>query len=236
MKNITEIFSSELRKFPCLSNLSDSELLKFAEIAKLKKYKKAETLFQEKDNLRFFYIVHSGRIKLYKTAQDGKELLIKFMEPGDYFCCAALLSNAIAPVSACAVEESTIIQLPANDFKTMIFEGLNEMGLRIVMGLCRKINYLSRLLEDMSFKNINERIATTLLRICNERFPNQKLVSLNLTHQDLASMVGTVREVVSRTMAKFKKDKIISETTARGFTIDVEKLSQFLEFNLERIN
>lgn len=229
---ISELFSSELRKFPCLSNLNESEISKFAKIAKLKRYKKSEILFQEKDNLNFFYIVHSGRVKLYKTSTDGRELLIKFMEPGDYFCCAALLSNTKAPVSACAAEESTIIQLPANDFKTTVFEGLNELGLKIVMGLCRKISHLSKLLEEMSFKDVNKRIAMAILRICNERFPKQRLVSLNLTHQELALMTGTVREVVSRSMAKFKKDKIIVETSARGFTIDVEKLSQFMEFSL----
>lgn len=236
MKDITELFCSELKKFPCLSNLNESEIFEFAKVAKLKKYKKSEILFTEKDDLNFFYIVHSGRIKLYKTSQDGKELLIKFMEPGEYFCCAALISSVKAPVSACAVEESTVIQLPAKDFKAMLFGGLSEMGLRIIMGLCRKINYLSRLIEDMSFKDVNERIAVALLRICNECFPNKKLASLNLTHQEIASMTGTVREVVSRSMAKFKKEKIIVATSARGFTIDVEKLSQFAESKFEKIH
>lgn len=232
MKSLSELFDSELKKFPCLSNLNDSELSKFSEKARFKQLKKSEVLFRESEPLNFFYIVHSGRIKLYKTSPDGRELLIKFMGPGDYFCCAALFSGNKALVSAYAVEDSSIIIMPASDFKTIISEAFNETGLRILMGLCRRINYLSKLLEEMSFKDVDERIAITLLRICNERFPNQKLVSLSLSHQEIASMTGTVREVVSRSMAKFKQKGIITETTVRGFTLDTEKLSKILyDFN-----
>jgi CRP/FNR family transcriptional regulator len=119
--------------------------------------------------------------------------------------------------------------VPADSFKKMLNSNVNPIGLKIISGLCMKIKYLSKLVEDLTFKDVEQRIILTLLRIAEEKASEESIVALTVTHQDIASMTGTVREVVSRTMARFKKEGVIASSSARGFKIDKDRLSRLLK-------
>lgn len=106
---------TDLRLLPCLSGLKDDDLDVISRMAKAIRYKKNEVIFEETERARFFFVVISGSVKLYKTSPQGKELLIRIMRQGDYFCCAPLYCGTY-PVNAMAVEESTLIVLPAEEF------------------------------------------------------------------------------------------------------------------------
>jgi len=219
---------SSLRRIPCLSLLSEKELWRFSEKSHILKFKRSQILFQEDEIMRFFFVVKDGKIKLFKTSKDGKTFLIKLMNPGEYFCCATLLSGGRATVSAMAIDDSSVVAIPSEEFKKILFEHIGDTGRMIISGLCTKIRYLSRLLEDMTFKDVEERVLFILLRIAKEDFPDSKIVTFRLTHQEIAEMTGTVREVVSRTMARLKKDGIIIDSTSRGFTVDIDRLLKCL--------
>ena len=224
MYSISEI-ADDLRELPCLSGLKDKELSVIGERAYIKKYLKNDTLFVESDPVRYIFVVKSGQIKLFKTSTDGRELLIKTMGPNEYFCCAPVYRNGTHSVSAVAQEDSTLVVIPAKDFKMMLSENVSDMGLRIISGLCGKIKYLSNFIEDLSFKDVEHRVIMSLLRLAEEKSPGDTLVSLTVTHQDIASMIGSVRVVVSRTMSKLKKENIIVESNIKNFIVDKKRLS-----------
>lgn len=214
---------TDLRLLPCLSGLKDDDLDVISRMAKVIRYKKNEVIFKETERARFFFVVISGSVKLYKTSPQGKELLIRIMRQGDYFCCAPLYCGTY-PVNAMAVEESTLIVLPAEEFKKMLSMDLSSTGVKIISSLCSRVRYLSDLVENITFKDVEERISLCLLKLIEEKGTTESIVNLSITHQELASMTGTVREVVSRIMARLRKEGVIVESTAKGFRIDKTKL------------
>jgi CRP/FNR family transcriptional regulator len=208
--------------------LTEDELEYIGQIARLKSFARGETLFTETSAVEFIYIVKDGSIKLYKTSEEGRELTVRIMGPGDYFCCAPIHIGGKHFVNATAVLDSEILAIPAKVFKERLFSDLSDTSMRIINGLCGKIKYLSGLLEELTFKGVEQRVIITLLRRAEDEAPGGKTATLSLTHQDIAALTGTVREVVSRTMLKLKKEGIITDTSARGFTIDKDNLLRFL--------
>lgn len=227
MSRISEITES-LHALPCLSGLAGEELAVIGQMSSLLKVARNETLFEETDRVRFFFIMKNGSVKLYKTSQEGKELIVKIMAPGDYLCCAPLFAGGKYFMSAVALEDSTLVAIPADAFKGMLSDSLGDMGLKIIAGLCGRIRYLSNLVEDLTFKDVEQRVISALIRLADEKSPLDKTVTLTMTHQDIASLTGTVREVVSRTMSRLKKEGVIIDSSVRGFTVDKEKLVDLL--------
>lgn len=106
----------------------------------------------------------------------------------------------------------------------MLSMDLSSTGVKIISSLCSRVRYLSDLVENITFKDVEERISLCLLKLIEEKETDKSIVNLSITHQELASMTGTVREVVSRIMARLRKEGVIVESTAKGFRIDKTKL------------
>ncbi|GAB4536534.1 MAG: Crp/Fnr family transcriptional regulator [Thermodesulfovibrionia bacterium] len=220
---------NDLRRIPCLSGLCMEDISIIEQMAEIKEVSRNEILFIESDPVRFFFIVHKGSIKLFKSSIEGREIVIRTMGAGDYFCCAPIFGNKCqSVVSAIAQEDSTLIAIPSDSFKEMLFGNMSEFGKRIIMGLCGRVKYLSNLVEDLTFRDVEQRVIMSLLRIAEEKSVDEDIVHLTLTHQDIASMTGTVREVVSRTMSRLKKEGVIVESSIRGFKIDKGKLNDLI--------
>ena len=176
----------DLRVLPCLSAMEEEELNIIGQKAVLKTVAKNEVLFTESEPARFFFILKAGSVKLFKTSREGRELIIKTMKPGDYFCCAAIFTDGKSLVSAMAIEDSTLIAIPADFFEDMLCSSLNATGFKILSGLCTKIRHLSGLVEDLTFKDVEQRIILTLLRLAEGKSPEENIVTLAVTHQDIA--------------------------------------------------
>ncbi len=219
----------DLQSLPCLSGLRDRDLVGIAQISELKKIHKSDILFTEDDSVKFFFIVKTGMIKLYKTSREGKELIVKIMKAGDYLCCAPIYSGGRYFLNAVATEKSTLIMIPADSFKEILSGNLGQMGLMIISGLCSKIKYLSDLVENLTFRDVEQRVALVLMKLAGERAHGDHTAFISITHQEIASMTGTVREVVSRIMSKMKKNGVISSSSAGGFTVDRDKLALLLD-------
>lgn len=227
----TEILHN-MRFLPCLSEIGDEGLSAIAELAQIKTFLKNERLFDETKAVKDMFIMISGLIKLHKTSSEGRELIIKMMGPGDYFCCAPLFLIDKHFVTATVVEESTLLTIPSGRFREIVFGNMDRTGMKIITGLCNRIKYLSGLVEELTFKDVEQRVLTMLLKQLEKERPDADIVPLTLTHYDIASMTGTVREVVSRVMSKLKKEGIIVESTVRGFKVDRERLHEISERKL----
>lgn len=227
MHNATEIIQ-DLRMLPCLSGLADKDLAAVGAAAVRKRFRKNEVIFGESDRAEHFFIVASGSIKLYKTSAEGRELLIRVMQRGDYFCCAPAFGGGGYSVNAVPLEDSTLVMIPAESFKEIISSGLSGIGLKVIIGMCARIRTLSNLVEDIAFKDVEQRVMLTLLRLADEKSAEDNRVGLGVTHHDIASMTGTVREVVSRTMSRLKKEEIVLESGPKGFVVDKKTLTDFL--------
>lgn len=219
----------DLQNLPCLSGLRESDLLGIARISELRKVHKNDILFTDDDSVKFFFIVKAGMIKLYKTSREGKELIVNIMKAGDYLCCAPMYSSGRYFLNAVATENTTLIVIPADTFKEILSGNLGPMGLMIISGLCSKIKYLSDLVENLTFKDVEQRVALVLMKLAGESTHGDHRAFIFITHQEIASMTGTVREVVSRIMSKMRKQGIISGSSVSGLTVDTNKLALLLD-------
>lgn len=91
----------------------------------------------------------------------------------------------------------------------MLSMDLSSIGVKIISSLCSRVRYLSDLLENITFKDVEERISLCLLKLIEETETDKSIVNLSVTHQELGSMTGTVREVISRIMTRLKKKVLL---------------------------
>ena len=221
-----------LRIIPCLSRLRREELDLIANKSELLHYSKGTMVFAQSDPIEFIFIVEKGLLKAYKNSLEGRELIIGFFEPGDHFCFPIHKVKSRHLVNTIALKDSTLIVIPIEYFDNFLKSALSEEGYRIILGLCTKIHLLSDIIEDMAFKNVEQRVIKALLKVAEEQKSDTHHIKIEITHQNIASMTGTVREVVSRTMSKLKKKGIILESDVHGFTINTQKLRDLHDFFL----
>lgn len=218
----------DLRILPCLSSLRDDDLAYIGKLADFKQYSKNDVIFEESTPANSFFIVRSGSVKLYKTSMEGRELVIKTIGRGDHFCFVPMYACGKYSVSAAAVEDSILVAIPAENFRDLMESYVGETGMKVIAGLCSRLKYLSSLLEDFTFRDVEQRVVIALLRLAEEKSPKENIVTLSASHNDIASMTGSVREVVSRAFSMLKKEGIITESGIRRLNIDKRKLSKFL--------
>jgi CRP/FNR family transcriptional regulator len=224
---VTEL-GTDLRLLPCLSEWAEKDLQPISEISRVKKFAKNADLFKESDSMDYFFIVLKGSIKLYKTSREGKEFILRTMRPGDYFCCAPLFSGSKYYVSATTLEDSELLVIPAKTFKKVLFSGMPPIGQKIITSLCLRIKFLSGQIENLTFKDVEQRVLATLFMLAERKAEEDETVTLVVTHQEVASMVGSVREVISRTMRKLKKEGVIVDTSVKGIKVDRKALARHL--------
>ncbi|MBF0343764.1 MAG: Crp/Fnr family transcriptional regulator [Nitrospirae bacterium] len=213
-----------LQCLPCLSAFTLAELSSIERLSVHKKCCKNDYLFWESDEVKNVFIIETGAIKLFKTSEEGREIIIRIMKGGDYFCCAPLYADRKNMVNAIAIEDTSLIIIPADSFHEMIYAGLSPIGIKIMSTLCDRVKHLSNIIENLTFKDVVRRVIMVLLNEANEKDPEQNIVTLSLTHQDIASMIGTVREVVSRTMSRLRKSNMVFGSTSREFKVNKQLL------------
>jgi CRP-like cAMP-binding protein len=189
-------------------------------------YKKGEIIFREGAFPDGIFYIKSGKIKKYKLDKDGKEQIIYVANTGELFGYHAILSEDRYPDSAGALEESKIAFIPKEDF----LETLNQsevLSRRLLKTLSHEFAVLANSLTMFAQKSVRERLALQLIVIREKykvNFHAGMPVEINMSRDDLASLVGTARENVVRVLSEFKEAGIL-ETKGRKIIVhDVNKL------------
>jgi len=218
-----------LKLIPCLSTLNPEYLKKLEQKASIRLIRKKGIIFSEADSVRAFFIVRSGLVKLFKISEEGRELLIAMMKKGDHFCFAPMFLGKEFTVNAQAVEDSEILMMEADVFKSIIDHETGTLGKKMISALCRKVEHLSRMIEDLAFNDIEQRISRSILKMIVAGSQTDNMVTLKISHRDIASITGTVREVVSRVIKKLKENGIVVDTGVRYMKVNRTRLISFLE-------
>lgn len=200
-----------LRQLPCFSGLGEGILQELKPFVKERRYPKGKVIFIKDEPCSELFIVKSGSVKLYTISPEGREQTLRIMRPGDFFCGAPIFDAGRYPVSAVVLEEAVLFSITRDEFEGMI--GLNSnLALMIIHDFCKRVRDLVSLVEELSFKDVSKRLARLILEMAEERgipTPEGVLIKLPLTHREIASLIGTEREVVSRTLSRFQKEGLI---------------------------
>ena len=169
--------------------------------------RKKQDIYLEGDESTRLYFVQSGRVKTVKTTDGGKELIVGLHGPGDFFGYLPLLQHTLHGDSAVAVDESELRYIPKDDFMDLLLRN-PEVGQQFVRLLAGQVSGQAELLLAMAYNPIRRRVADTLVQL-HEQAGGTAETAIQLTRDDMAAMVGTAPESLSRTLNEFKHDGFI---------------------------
>ncbi len=190
------------------------------------RYSKGEIIFRDNSLPSGIFFIRSGKVKKYKTDNDGREQIIYVANTGELIGYHALLSEERYPDSAAALEDSVVMFIPREDFLEALAMS-KVLSQRLLKLLSHEFTVLANSITFFAQRSVRERLATLLVVLrekYKENFEPGMVVEINLSRDDLASLVGTARENVVRVLAEFKEEGIL-ETKGRKIIVkDVKKL------------
>ncbi len=221
-----------LRSCQLFTGLPLPDLENIAEVTVLKSLEKDDYLFHEGDPARGFYVVQRGAVNVHRVSAVGKEQIIHIFRTGDSFAEVALASATGYPADARALEPTQVL-LVQKDGILALLKRQPELALRMLGSMSSHLRVLVSQLEDLTLKDVETRLANWLVKRCPDpRSESPVKIELTMAKRVLAAELGTVSETFSRTLAKFRGQKLLA---VKGKTVTVLSpagLSTLLRRNL----
>ena len=216
-----------LSKIYLFESLSLDQLKHIETSTSIKKLHKDEHLFTEGQIATAFFIVYSGRVKIYKLSADGNEQILHIQEPGDLVAEAIIFDFTTYPAYCQAMENTVLIRFSKAKFHQLL-KHFPEITFKMMSAYSRRMRQLVAVIEELSFHDVKSRLANYLIKNCIVK-NNKNFCPLNLTKKDLASVLGTIPETLSRTLLFFKKENIITEEQNQIILLDAARLKSFIQ-------
>lgn len=208
-------------------DLPAEQLDAVARIAKLQTYTKGDPIFFEGDRCPGFFVVKSGRVKVYKTSPDGKEQILHWFAAGDRFAEVPAFDGGCYPASAAALEATELLLFP-NEALLELLQAQPTLAFNLLAALARHLRRFAQLIDTLSLKEVPSRLAGYLLRL-SDRNDGADLVELDLSKGQLAAFLGTIPETLSRTFAKLSQRQILELEGNRVKLCDRDRLQRLAE-------
>jgi CRP/FNR family transcriptional regulator len=197
-----------LKKTPLFAGLTESELRALAARATRKKYDRGQLLFGEGDPCAGLFLVASGKVRIFKLSAAGREQVLAVEGPGSSFAELPVFDGGNYPAAASAIEDTEVLFISRKDFQNFCREH-PDVALKVIAVVGGRLRRLVGIIEELSFTTVRQRLITMLLRLAAESGTTSKQgvqVELTMSHQDLASGLGTVRELVSRNLSRLQAE------------------------------
>ena len=187
-------------------------------------YRKGQTIFFEGNNAHGIYCVHKGKIKLHKLGLDGKEQIIRFAKDGDIMGYRSLLSGESYSLSATVLEDSSICHIAKDSLLDLINKD-PKFTLKVMSLACKEMGKATDMITKLAQKPVRERLAEVVL-LLKETFGvrSDGSIDLQLSREEIASLVGTATESCIRILSEFKRDGLIKLEGKNIFILDSKAL------------
>jgi len=195
------------------------ELRKLSDERKVKRHKRRDLIFEEGDYPRYLYFVKSGRVKLFKTNEDGKEYIINIAKPGEFFGYIDLIKHDKYTESAAAMEETEVSLIPKEDFSKLL-NANRDVASQLIKMLADNVTEKEEQLLNLAYNSVRRRVADAIL-LLNQK---QEDGTISILRDDLARIVGTAKESVIRMLTEFKEDGYIEVVDGAIRIVDPEGL------------
>ncbi len=224
-----ELNVDSLRKIKLFQTLNNDDLAEILPLVKEERFTRKTGIFSEGDLPDWFYIVLEGKVKITKISHDGKEIILEIIKDNEPFGAIAVLNGFPYPANAAAMEDSTVLRLSRTDLMRVLdrFPGLMQA---MMQDLGSRIKDSHEAMKNIALEKVGSRIAALLLKLSQqmgEDTPEGRRLTIKLTKQDIAEMVGTTVETSIRTMSRFKKIGLIVEKDGRIVIPDPSALEFF---------
>ncbi len=218
-----------LRQTPVFSDLSDGELEEIVPFMVKRKLRKDTVIFHEGDPAAAFYLVKTGRVKIYKVSHEGREQVLAIIDSGQIFGDVPMFDGGPYPASAATMVDSEIYLIRRDDFQDLL-KRHPEIALKIISVLGARLRQALELIRDLSFKQVPHRLAGLLLKLADrygKEADGRVRIDLPLSRKDLADIAGTSRETVTRELKRIERAGLIEVDRRRIAIVDREGLERW---------
>lgn len=199
-----------MKDLDIFSALSHSEREQIGDLALKKTYRKNEPVFAEGTEADSIYLIKSGRVKLYKISEDGKEFTLDYLKSEDIFGEVTFFENATHTMNAVAMEDTFICCCTKELFVKLLNNP--QTALKIVQYLGKKMNAYTEHMSHTAFKDVRGRVLGVLCRLAESYGTRTNVgltITLDLTHQDIGCLVNASRVMVTNVLGELRKEHLV---------------------------
>lgn len=192
-----------LREVPLFADLDPEQVKRLAAAAALEEIPDGGLYFSELEAAQGFHLLVSGRVKLFKMAEDGREQTIFIFGPGEPFCLCSVFSDGQIPANLAALEPSRVLVIPPHSLERLVTDDPSLL-LRILKVMSRRLKDAMDMIDTLSLRQVPSRLAAYFLTHGREG-----RVRLEITHRELAKIIGATPEALSRSLKKMKEGGLV---------------------------
>jgi CRP-like cAMP-binding protein/AmiR/NasT family two-component response regulator len=204
-------FINEAKGLEALKNLADER--------ETRQFSKKNTIYTEGSVPRYLYYIQKGKIKIYKTNDDGKELIINVLGEKEMFGHIDLLGGGNYSESVAALEDCELTLIPKEDFFTLLYSN-KDVSAKFIKMLAGNVSTKEEQLLSLAYNSVRKRVADALT-VLHTRYGTEPI---SMLREDLAALAGTAKETVIRTLTDFREEKMIDVEDGRISILKPEKL------------
>jgi len=209
-----------LAKVPIFSGLTEGELAFLAQRAVLRNYSTGQSVFGEGEPCSGLYVVESGHVRIFKSSANGREQVLSIDGPGSSMAELPVFDGGSYPASATAIDNATLLFVSKQDFQALCLAH-PQVALKVLRVVGARLRRLVSIIEELSFTTVRHRLALFLLRLAQKEGKRSAAgveIILPASNQELASHIGTVRELVSRNLSRLQAEGML-KIDGRSVTI-----------------
>lgn len=214
-----------IRRVPIFQTLTDQEIQLLQPVTHSRGYEKGDFVFREEEQSESLFVLNQGLIKLSKVADNGKEHIIRFLFPGDFFGQFALLQDKKHYANAEIVEPSVVCRIHRDDFKPLM-EQNPAMTYRFLIAMSELLQQADEWAGALHLYEVDRRLAKMLLYLQRKDVSSDNQLQLPAAKKELALMIGTTPETFSRKLAQFESQGILSVNRRNVRILDPATLCQ----------
>lgn len=218
--------AQKLKQTFIFSDFTAHELEAAAKLVKERSYKKGVTIFHEGQPGMAFYVVKSGRVKVFKLAADGRELILGIFGDGALFGDVPVFDGGPYPAGAATLVDTQVYSINRDDFDRLVTDR-PEIALKVIRVLGKRLRQAHGFVMDIAMKSAPQRLSSLLLKLAGEygvRTEGGLAIDIPLTRQEIAELMGVSRETAIRELSKFSRSGSIQLEGKRIIITDRKKL------------
>ena len=215
-----------LARVPIFSGLTENELSFLAQRAVVRHYSASEVVFSESEPCSGMYVVKSGHIRIFKSSSGGREHVLSVDGPGSSVAELPVFDGGTYPASASAIDDATLLFVSKQDFHALCLAH-PQVALKVLRVVGARLRRLVGIIEELSFTTVRHRLASFLLRLAQKdgkRTGEGIQLALPASNQELASQIGTVRELVSRNLSRLQAEGVLQVDGRHVLILDLRAL------------
>jgi CRP/FNR family cyclic AMP-dependent transcriptional regulator len=200
-----------LRTVPIFSELTDGDIASLSRLASRRRFPKDTVVFFENEEGDSFFMILEGRIKVTILGDDGREVILSMLGPGDFFGEMALLDNEPRSATAIAVEETELLSLHRTDFQTVLTDN-RSITTALIKVLTARLRRANQQISTLALLDVYGRVARVIVDMAREegrRLRDGRIAFRRATHQEIANRIGTTRETVTRMLKDLERQGLI---------------------------